>query len=41
MSGVNKVIIIGNLGSDPEIREIPGGGKCCQLKYCNVRIMER
>lgn len=24
--GINKVILIGNLGSDPEFREIPNGG---------------
>lgn len=26
MSGVNKVIIIGNLGQDPEVRYMPNGG---------------
>ena len=28
---VNKVIIIGNLGSDPEVRNFPNGGKVCNL----------
>lgn len=27
MSGVNKVILIGNLGKDPEVRSIEGGAK--------------
>lgn len=27
MSGVNKVILIGNLGKDPEVRTIEGGTK--------------
>lgn len=27
MAGVNKVIIIGNLGSDPEVRSLPSGSK--------------
>ncbi|EJS85453.1 single-stranded DNA-binding protein, partial [Pasteurella multocida subsp. multocida str. Anand1_cattle] len=25
MAGVNKVIIVGNLGNDPEIRTMPNG----------------
>lgn len=29
---VNKVIIIGNLGRDPEIRSFPSGGKVCNLR---------
>ena len=28
---VNKVIIVGNLGRDPEIRALPSGGKVCNL----------
>lgn len=27
MSGVNKVILVGNLGKDPEIRNLEGGNK--------------
>lgn len=29
--GINKVIIVGNLGQDPEIRYIPNGGAVAQL----------
>lgn len=33
MSGsVNKVIIVGNLGRDPEVRTFPNGGKVCNLR---------
>jgi single-strand DNA-binding protein len=33
MSGsVNKVILIGNLGRDPETRSFPNGGKVCNLR---------
>jgi single-strand DNA-binding protein len=28
---VNKVILIGNLGQDPEVRTFPSGGKVCNL----------
>ena len=28
---VNKVIIMGNLGKDPEIRNFPNGGKICNF----------
>lgn len=31
MSSVNKVILVGNLGQDPEIRDA-GGGKVCGLR---------
>ncbi len=29
---VNKVILIGNLGRDPEVRSFPSGGKVCNLR---------
>ncbi|TVS02328.1 MAG: single-stranded DNA-binding protein [Rhodobacteraceae bacterium] len=29
---VNKVILIGNLGRDPEVRTFPDGGKICNLR---------
>ena len=28
---VNKVIIVGNLGKDPEVRNFPNGGKVCNF----------
>jgi single-strand DNA-binding protein len=28
---LNKVLLIGNLGKDPEIREFPNGGKVCNF----------
>jgi len=31
MASVNKVILIGNLGRDPEIRTFQNGGKVCNL----------
>lgn len=31
MSGVNKVIVIGNLGNDPEIRYMPSGGAVANI----------
>ncbi len=31
MSGINKVILIGNLGADPDIKRFPDGGALCTL----------
>ena len=31
VGSVNKVIIIGNLGQDPEVRSFPSGGKVCNF----------
>jgi single-strand DNA-binding protein len=30
-ASVNKVIIVGNLGSDPEVRYTPAGQACCKM----------
>jgi single-strand DNA-binding protein len=32
MSSVNKVMLIGNLGRDPEVRTFQNGGKVCNLR---------
>jgi len=31
MSGVNKVILLGNLGHDPDVKTMPSGDKVCNL----------
>lgn len=35
-SSINKVIIVGNLGSDPEIRQFPNGGQVCNMKIATT-----
>ena len=37
MAGVNKAIIVGNLGRDPEIRYTKGGSPVCQLSVATTR----
>jgi single-strand DNA-binding protein len=32
VSSVNKVILVGNLGRDPEVRSFSNGGKVCNLR---------
>jgi single-strand DNA-binding protein len=32
MSTLNKVILIGNLGADPEVRSFQNGGRVCNLR---------
>lgn len=32
MASVNKVILVGNLGADPETRSFQNGGKVCNLR---------
>jgi single-strand DNA-binding protein len=37
MASVNKVIIIGNLGRDPEVRYTPSGSAVCNLRLATTR----
>lgn len=37
MASVNKVILIGNLGKDPEIRYAPSGGAICNVRLATTR----
>jgi single-strand DNA-binding protein len=37
MASVNKVIIIGNLGRDPETRYAPSGGAICNVSIATTR----
>jgi single-strand DNA-binding protein len=37
MASVNKVILIGNLGRDPEMRHFPDGGAICNVTLATTR----
>jgi single-strand DNA-binding protein len=37
MASVNKVILIGNLGRDPEVRYLPSGAAVCSLRLATTR----
>jgi single-strand DNA-binding protein len=37
MASVNKVILIGNLGKDPETRYSPNGGAICNIRIATTR----
>ena len=41
MAGINKVILIGNLGRDPEVRYTPDGTAVANFLDCDVTGMER
>lgn len=36
MSSLNKVMLIGNLGADPEVRSFANGGKVCNLRLATT-----
>ena len=40
MGNVNKVILIGNLGADPELRPIPSGRPCCHLRLATTAVFK-
>lgn len=37
MSGINKVILVGYLGRDPELRRLPTGASVCRLSVATSR----
>jgi len=37
VAGINKVILVGNLGSDPEIRSTPGGQRVANFRMATSR----
>ena len=37
MASVNKVIVVGNLGKDPETRFAPSGGAICNVRIATTR----
>ena len=37
MAGINKVILVGNLGADPEMRYTAGGTAVCRLRVATSR----
>ena len=37
MASINKVILIGNLGKDPEIRYTPNGAAICSIRLATTR----
>ena len=37
MASVNKVILVGNLGRDPETRYAPSGGAICNVSLATTR----
>ena len=36
MASVNKVILVGNLGQDPELRSFPSGGQVCNIRLATT-----
>ncbi|HCB13112.1 MAG TPA: single-stranded DNA-binding protein, partial [Gammaproteobacteria bacterium] len=36
MSSINKVILIGNLGADPEIRDMPNGDAVANIRLATT-----
>ena len=36
MSSVNKVILVGNLGAAPEVRQLPGGGQATNIRLATT-----
>ena len=40
MGNVNKVILIGNLGADPELKQLASGRACCHLRLATTAVFK-
>ena len=40
MASVNKVILVGNLGRDPEVRYSPDGAALCTRSSCTTASLK-
>jgi single-strand DNA-binding protein len=40
MGNVNKVILLGNLGADPELKPIASGRVCCHLRLATTAVFK-
>ena len=38
--GINKVILVGNLGADPEVRHMPSGGQVTNIRQIKAALIE-
>ena len=38
MRGVNKVILLGRLGQDPELKYTPGGAAVCNFSMATIEL---
>ena len=36
MASINKVILVGNLGADPETRHLPSGDSVCNIRIATT-----
>jgi single-strand DNA-binding protein len=41
MAGINKVILIGNLGKDPEVRSLEGGAKVARFTLATTEFFKK
>lgn len=42
MASINRVVLVGNLTADPELRSLPSGSSVCQLRIAvNDRVKDR
>jgi single-strand DNA-binding protein len=40
MGSVNKVILLGNLGADPELKNLPSGQPVCEMRIATTEVFK-